>query len=97
MLTHRVGYNPHLHIAKNLIALVEAFRPPRQVPYTKTVIGDDQLEVAIPPAPAGAGKMLARIRAESRSIPRASGWCWSIRTPAKCCRTGAGWRIAMPG
>jgi ADP-heptose:LPS heptosyltransferase len=66
MLTHRVGYNPHIHIAKNLIALVEAaFAEVAQVPYTKTIIGDDQLAVAIPPASdAARAVMLARIRAE---------------------------------
>jgi ADP-heptose:LPS heptosyltransferase len=66
MLTHRVTYNPHIHIAKNLIALVEAaFTEVAQVPYTKTVIGDDQLTVAIPPAGDEArAAMLARIRAE---------------------------------
>jgi ADP-heptose:LPS heptosyltransferase len=66
MLTHRVGYNPHIHIAKNLIALVDAlFAEIPQVPYTKTVIGDDQLSVAIPPAsPQARESMLARIRAE---------------------------------
>jgi ADP-heptose:LPS heptosyltransferase len=66
MLTHRVGYNPHIHIAKNLIALVDAlFAAAPQVPYTKTVIGDDQLAVAIPPAsPQARDSMLTRIRAE---------------------------------
>jgi ADP-heptose:LPS heptosyltransferase len=53
MLTHRVGYNPHIHIAKNLIALIDAlYAPAPQVPFTKTVIGDDQLTAAIAPASA---------------------------------------------
>ncbi len=66
MLTHRVAYNPHIHIAKNLIALVDAlFAAAPQVPYTKTVIGDEQLGVAIPPAsPQARESMLTRIRAE---------------------------------
>jgi ADP-heptose:LPS heptosyltransferase len=71
MLTHRVAYNPHIHIAKNLIALVDAlFAAVPQVPYTKTVIGDDQLCVAIPPARQEArDSMLARIRAETAFDP----------------------------
>jgi hypothetical protein len=28
MLTHRVAYNPHIHIAKNFIALVDALLVP---------------------------------------------------------------------
>lgn len=73
MLTHRVTYNPHIHIAKNLIALVEAaFAEVAQVPYTKTVIGDDQLAVAIPPASDEArAALLARIRAETPFDPAA--------------------------
>src|SRR5579862_5021933 len=65
MLTHRVAYNPHLHIAKNFIALVDALTAPEPtVPYSKTVIGDDQLNVALPPASGEAReRMLQRIRA----------------------------------
>jgi ADP-heptose:LPS heptosyltransferase len=65
MLTHRVAYNPHLHIAKNFIALVDALTAAAPtVPYSKTVIGDDQLNVALPP-PSGEARerMLERIRA----------------------------------
>jgi ADP-heptose:LPS heptosyltransferase len=64
MLTHRVAYNPHIHIAKNLIALVDAlFAPAPQIPFTKTVIGDDQLTVNIAPATAQArDRLLARLR-----------------------------------
>jgi ADP-heptose:LPS heptosyltransferase len=65
MLTHRVAYNPHIHIAKNFIALVDALAAAAPtVPYSKTVIGDDQLTVAVPPPGNEAReRMLARIRA----------------------------------
>lgn len=46
LLTHKVAYNPHLHIAKNFIALVNALavdRPER--PYSKTVIADDEISL----------------------------------------------------
>jgi ADP-heptose:LPS heptosyltransferase len=65
MLTHRVAYNPHLHIAKNFIALIDALTAAAPtVPYSKTVIGDDQLEVTLPPPSAQTReRMLERIRA----------------------------------
>ena len=71
MLTHRVAYNPHIHVAKNFIALVEAlFAPVAQVPYSKTIIGDEELTVAIPaPDAAARGAMLARIRQEGAFDP----------------------------
>jgi ADP-heptose:LPS heptosyltransferase len=64
MLSHRVAYNPHIHIAKNFIALVDALLAPAPtVPYSKTIIGDDQIEAAIAPASAQArAKVLDRIR-----------------------------------
>jgi ADP-heptose:LPS heptosyltransferase len=44
MLTHRVMYNPHLHIAKNFIALVNAVLSNEpQRPYSKTVIPDSDI------------------------------------------------------
>lgn len=44
MLTHEVAYNPHMHIAKNFIALVNALLvEKKETPYSKTVIGDDEI------------------------------------------------------
>jgi ADP-heptose:LPS heptosyltransferase len=50
MLTHRVAYNPHIHIAKGFIALVDALLS-RDVttPYSKTLIADTELVFSIPP------------------------------------------------
>lgn len=65
MLTHRVAYNAHIHIAKNFIALVDALlaRLPT-VPYSKTFIGDDQIRPQIMPASAQArARILTSIRA----------------------------------
>ena len=46
MLTHRVAYNPHIHIAKNFIALVNALTTDHpEVPYSKTVITDEEIRV----------------------------------------------------
>lgn len=58
LLTHRVAFNPHQHIAKNFIALVAAAASAEaETPYTKTHIGDDAItlpRVAIAPADAEA-------------------------------------------
>jgi len=54
MLTHRVAYNPHQHIAKNFIALVNALLSDREeLPYSKTRVGDEEIvlrKVTIDPA-----------------------------------------------
>ena len=43
-LTHKVAYNPHIHIAKNFIALVNALLTKEsECPYSKTVISDDEI------------------------------------------------------
>jgi ADP-heptose:LPS heptosyltransferase len=73
MLTHRVAYNPHIHVAKNFIALIDALLAPAPtVPYSKTRISDDELKASIAPASAEARTaMLARIRAETVFDPPA--------------------------
>ncbi|WP_319381773.1 glycosyltransferase family 9 protein [Thiomicrorhabdus sp.] len=41
MLTHRVSYNPHIHIAKNFISLIYALEAETaEVPYSKVLITD---------------------------------------------------------
>ncbi len=46
MLTRRVAYNPHQHIAKNFVALVNALLSKHEEhPYSKTVIGDDEIRL----------------------------------------------------
>lgn len=65
MLTHRVAYNPHIHIAKNFIALVEALLSETPTtPYTKTLIGDEELTITLPPPSASErNAMVLRIKA----------------------------------
>jgi ADP-heptose:LPS heptosyltransferase len=47
LLTHRVSYNPHMHIAKNFVALVNtALSEREELPYSKTSIGDDEIVLA---------------------------------------------------
>ncbi|MDA8422848.1 MAG: glycosyltransferase family 9 protein [Nitrospiraceae bacterium] len=44
MLTHKVAYNPHLHISKNFIALANALLSDKaELPYSKTAISDDEI------------------------------------------------------
>jgi len=50
MLTHRVSYNGHIHMAKNFICLVNALLAPTpQVPYSKTWVSDDEIRIPIQP------------------------------------------------
>lgn len=47
LLTHEVSYNPHIHISKVFIALVNAaYADKQQVPYSKTLITDDEVVLA---------------------------------------------------
>ncbi len=44
MLTHKVAYNPHMHIAKNFVALVNtALSDKEELPFSKTLINDDEI------------------------------------------------------
>ena len=44
MLTHRVAYNPHIHIAKNFIAMINALlAEDEEIPYSKTRVDDSEL------------------------------------------------------
>lgn len=46
-LSRKVAYNPHMHIAKNFVALVNALLAPREeIPYSKTIIKDEDISIA---------------------------------------------------
>jgi ADP-heptose:LPS heptosyltransferase len=46
LLTHKVSYNPHIHIAKNFIALVAALlSPTEELPYAKILIRDEDVQI----------------------------------------------------
>lgn len=50
LLTHRVLYNPHLHIAKNFISLANALLATQEeTPFSKTVISDQEIQLERPP------------------------------------------------
>ncbi|MEQ1722821.1 MAG: glycosyltransferase family 9 protein [Pseudobdellovibrio sp.] len=45
-MNRNVSYNPHIHIAKNFVALVDAaFTSEHQVPYLKKQITDDEIKI----------------------------------------------------
>jgi len=59
MLTHRVAYNPHIHIAKNFIALINALAAPKaELPYSKSFIGDDEIRITPVKIPAATRKAM---------------------------------------
>jgi len=64
MLTRRVAYNPHLHIARNFVALVNATLAAKpELPFSKTHIDDSEIRLArAPVAPEAIAAMQGRIR-----------------------------------
>jgi len=43
-LTHRVAYNPHIHIAANFVALINALKSDREeIPYSKTLVTKEDI------------------------------------------------------
>ncbi len=47
LLTHRVAYNPYLHISKNFIAMVNALLSERDEDlYSRSIIDDDEIRLA---------------------------------------------------
>lgn len=65
MLSHRVSYNPHIHIAKNFLSLVNALdRPEGETPLSKTHIRDEDIAIEKVSSPEETrGKILDRIGA----------------------------------
>lgn len=65
MLTHPVWYNPHVHIAKNFVALVDALAAEApQLPYGKVAVPDAAIRLAKAEVPAAqVDDMAARVAA----------------------------------
>ena len=46
-LSHKVAYNPHIHIAKNFVALINALTSSQEeIPYSKTKIEKEEISLA---------------------------------------------------
>lgn len=68
VLTHRVAYNPHMHISKNFMALVLSLLAEKpQKPFLKARIEDH--EVAVQKIHAGAGRRDAVLAAVQSAFP----------------------------
>lgn len=47
MLTHKVHYNPHIHIAKNFFSLIHAaFSDKQEIPFSKVSFSDSKMKIA---------------------------------------------------
>jgi len=54
MMTHRVNYNGHIHMAKNFVCMVNALLAAKpEVPYSKTHVSDDEIRVPVQYVPEG--------------------------------------------
>jgi ADP-heptose:LPS heptosyltransferase len=52
MMTHRVNYNGHIHIAKNFVCMVNALLAAKpEVPYSKTYVSDEEIRVPVAQVP----------------------------------------------
>lgn len=46
MVTHKVAYNPHIHISKNFMALIYALMATKEeIPYSKIIVSDKEIEL----------------------------------------------------
>ncbi|NTV13184.1 MAG: glycosyltransferase family 9 protein [Desulfobulbaceae bacterium] len=70
-LTHKVAYNPYLHIAKNFIALVNALAATKpELPYSKSQISDEEIRLTAVTFSSGEKTaMRARIAQEFPDLP----------------------------
>ncbi len=52
MMSHRVNYNGHIHMAKNFVCMVNALLAAKpEVPYSKTHVSDEEIRVPVRPVP----------------------------------------------
>jgi ADP-heptose:LPS heptosyltransferase len=52
MMSHRVNYNGHIHMAKNFVCMVNALQAAKpEIPYSKTHVSDEEIRVPVRPVP----------------------------------------------
>lgn len=77
MLTHKVSCNPHIHIAKNFVALIEAaFASTKQrasPPLGKFIVSDDQIQLAQADVPITEQRALTQ-RIEQLALAAGLNW-----------------------
>ena len=65
LLTHRIAYNPHIHIAKNFIAMINALlSEEKEVPYSKKRVEDSELILPQYICPAGEPARMRKLLTE---------------------------------
>ncbi|MFD2232680.1 glycosyltransferase family 9 protein [Phaeospirillum tilakii] len=76
LLTRRVAYNPHHHVAKSFLALVEALAEPADTcPHSKALIPDAAIRLPpFTPAPARLAAFRDRLRAAYPQLARHPRW-----------------------
>lgn len=48
LLTHKVAYNPHIHIAKNFVALINSLLArEKEIPFSKQVVQDEEVDLTV--------------------------------------------------
>ena len=74
MLTHKVSYNPHQHIVRSFIALVNALLSDKpEIPYSKTLITDEEIKLRqVSVSAEQKTAMLAKIREDYPAFDAAS-------------------------
>ncbi len=61
LLTHKVAYNPHLHISKNFIALANALMSDKaELPFSKTIVADEEITLKKVAVDESAGESMRR-------------------------------------
>jgi len=45
MLTHKVAYNPHIHISKNFLSLLYSLNRPKEIPFSKVFISNEEIKL----------------------------------------------------
>jgi ADP-heptose:LPS heptosyltransferase len=74
LLTHKVAYNPHIHIAKNFVALINSLLADQpETPYSKTVVSDAEIRLpVIEPAAEEINNMHALVKKHCPDYERGS-------------------------
>jgi LSD1 subclass zinc finger protein len=95
LLTHKVSYNPHMHIAKNFIALVAALlSQKKELPYAKVMIRDEEVHLqTITYSASEKDRMHALVRQYYPPYtPHHNPLVLINQTPAHCSHSDAGCR-----
>ncbi|RAU23471.1 glycosyltransferase family 9 protein [Paramagnetospirillum kuznetsovii] len=76
LLTHRVLFNPHHHVAKSFLALVHCLTEPAgTIPHTKIAFSDEEIRLApLSPSTASVDTFRARLAAAFPALAKASKW-----------------------